>query len=381
IVLPVEERKCPQTVSVSVSAFDLIWTVRLLFILHVEAGCVVDIHPRMTSLHLSVDDVPRLEGKTAIITGGCSGIGWESAQLLAAKGASVYVLDLHPPPPQEHASAEGEGREEGSNQSRIHYRLCNVASWPALRAVFDELAQQTITIDIAIANAGVSEECDYFADTWDAEGKLEEPAYAVVEVNYRAVLNFVKLSLSAFRRSSSSSTTNGSSNSNGSGGRSIVITTSATAYSPEHSLPVYSATKLALVGLVRALRSSLPHQYGATINAVAPAATITSLLPAHLAAPIMAAGAPVSTPQHVALAVVYSAVATQGSSVERYGNDGPEQTGPGRWNGRVILTLGDRWTEIEEALAKGRAQWFGTWNTEMTAVQQKLTDMRFGTSI
>jgi Short-chain dehydrogenases of various substrate specificities len=153
-----------------------------------------------------------------------------------------------------------------------------VTSWPALRAVFDEIPQ----VDIAIANAGVSEVCDYFVDTWDAEGKLEEPGYAVVEVNYRAVLNFVKLSLSAFRRAG---------NKNGS----LILTTSATAYSPEHSLPVYSATKLGLVGLVRALRSSLPHQYGATINAVAPAATITSLLPANLAAPIIAAGAPVST--------------------------------------------------------------------------------------
>ncbi|KAJ5607123.1 short chain dehydrogenase/reductase family oxidoreductase [Penicillium hordei] len=311
----------------------------------------------MTSLNLSVDDIPLLEGKTAIITGGCSGIGWESAQLLASKGATVYVLDLHPPPTQENQSNE----EEETKASRIHYRPCNVTSWPALRAVFDEIPQ----VDIAIANAGVSEECDYFVDTWDAEGKLEEPGYAVVEVNYRAVLNFVKLSLSAFRRAG---------NKNGS----LILTTSATAYSPEHSLPVYSATKLGLVGLVRALRSSLPHQYGATINAVAPAATITSLLPANLAAPIIAAGAPVSTAQHVALAVVYSAIASQENSVESYGNDGPEQLGPGRWNGRVILTLGDKWTELEEPLAECRAGWFGAWNTEKTAFQQKLTDMRFG---
>ncbi|KAJ5408658.1 short chain dehydrogenase/reductase family oxidoreductase [Penicillium cosmopolitanum] len=310
----------------------------------------------MTSLNISVDDIPSLEGKTAIVTGGCSGIGWESAQLLASKGATVYVLDLHPPPSEKH---EG-GEQQEKTLSEIYYRACNVTSWSALRAVFDEIPQ----VDIAIANAGVSEECDYFADSWDAEGKIEEPEYAVVEVNYRSVLNFIKLSLSAFRRAG---------NRNGS----LVLTTSATAYSPEHSLPVYSATKLALVGLVRALRSSLLHQYGATINAVAPAATITSLLPANLAAPILAAGAPVSMAQHVAVAVVYSATASQEHSVESYGNDGPEQLGPGRWNGRVILTLGDKWTELEEPLAERRAGWFGAWNTEMTALQQKLTDMRF----
>ncbi|KAL4733557.1 hypothetical protein BDV11DRAFT_175589 [Aspergillus similis] len=287
----------------------------------------------MTSLNLSVDDIPRLDGKTAIITGGCSGIGWESAQLLAAKGATVYVLDIHPPPTQEHQGSEEEERKA------IHYRPCDVTSWPTLRAVFDEVPQ----VDIAVANAGVSEECDYFADTWDAEGKLEEPRYAVVEVNYRAVLNFVKLSLSAFRRAG---------NKNGS----LVLTTSATAYSPEHTCRISTARP----------------------STVAPAATITNLLPANLAAPIMAAGAPVSTAQHVALAVAYSATASQENSVESYGNDGPEQLGPGRWNGRVILTLGDKWTELEEPLAERRSGWFGAWNTEKTAFQQKLTDMRFG---
>ena len=209
----------------------------------------------------------------------------------------------------------------------------------------------------------MSQECDYFADTFNAEGKLEEPLYNVLEVNFRAVLNFVKLSLSAFKKQ-------------GPGG-SIVITASATGYSPEQSLPVYSATKCGLLGLVRALRSTIPHTHGATINAVAPAATISRLLPADLAAPIMAAGAPVSSATHVGLALAYSATAMQKNEVEVYGRDTPEMfKAPGRWNGRTILTLGDQWTELEEPLASLRKQWFGEYNTEKTAFQQYLTDMR-----
>lgn len=91
-------------------------------------------------------------------------------------------------------------------------------------------------IDIAVANAGVSQECDYFEDTFDSKGDVEEPRYAVVEVNYRAVLNFVKLSLSTFRKQVP--------------GSSLVITSSATAYLLEQSLPVYSATKTAVRSLV-----------------------------------------------------------------------------------------------------------------------------------
>ena len=78
----------------------------------------------------------------------------------------------------------------------------------------------------------MSEEHDYFEDTFDEAGALAEPGYNVIEVNYRAVLNFIKLAISYMRRQ-------------GLGG-SIVIISSATAYTPEQSLPVYSATKLAV---------------------------------------------------------------------------------------------------------------------------------------
>lgn len=176
-------------------------------------------------------------------------------------------------------------------------------------------------------------------------------------------MNFVKLALSAFKKQ-------------GPGG-SLVITSSATGFSPEQSLPVYSATKCGLLGLVRALRSIVPHTHGATINTVAPAATISRLLPSNLAAPIVAAGAPVSSAEHVGLALAYSAVATQEHQVESYGQDTPEAVhAKGRWNGRAILTLGDTWTEIEEPLAMLREQWLGAYQTKQTAWQQCLTDLR-----
>lgn len=127
---------------------------------------------------------------------------------------------------------------------------------------------------------------------------------------------------------------------------------------------------------MRSLRPSI-GKYGATVNAVAPAATVSKLLPKNLAAPLMQAGFPISSSYHVGLALVYSATATQSRQVEGYGKDtSADVASAGRWNGRVILTLGDRWTEIEEPLASLRAQWFGEWNTEKTALQQKLTDMR-----
>lgn len=124
------------------------------------------------------------------------------------------------------------------------------------------------------------------------------------------------------------------------------------------------------------MRSNL-RDTGITINAVAPAATITGLLPAKLAAPIMAAGLPVSSAHFVGLAVVYSAVAMESAKVQAYGKDNAEwRETSGRWNGRVILTLGERYTELEEPLANARNTWMGIKNLQETKMQQAATDFR-----
>ena len=129
----------------------------------------------------------------------------------------MYILDLNAP--KDNVQSE---------DSDISFLPCNVASWSELRGIFARVGH----VDMVFANAGVSEETNYFQDTYSKEGLLLEPRYGVIDVNYRAVLNVVKLSLSAMRKQKT--------------GGSIVLTTSATAYAPEQSLPVYSATKLAV---------------------------------------------------------------------------------------------------------------------------------------
>lgn len=151
--------------------------------------------------------------------GGASGIGLAAAKILAGKGATVHILDINPPTPDELPAAL---------TTAVHFHKCDVSSWVALRAVFEAVGR----IDLAFANAGVSEETDYFADTFDAEGQLQEPAYGVLHVNLRGVLNLVKLAWSSMRKNKVAG--------------SIVITTSATAYAPEQSLPVYAGGKLAV---------------------------------------------------------------------------------------------------------------------------------------
>ncbi|KAK2755487.1 hypothetical protein FQN54_006424 [Arachnomyces sp. PD_36] len=301
----------------------------------------------MASLTITEQSIPSLEGTVAIITGGSSGIGYAAAQILSAKGANVHILDINAPQDESYLK-----------NPKLFMHKCNVANWAELRSIFNEIG----AVNYVFANAGVSESTNYFADTLDAEGLLEEPSYDVLDVNLRGVLNVVKLGWSSMKKRGIKG--------------SIVITTSATAYAPEQSLPVYAGGKLALVGLIRALRSVIV-QDNITINGVAPAATITSLLPAHLAAPILAQGLPVSSAHFVGLALVHSATATQPRRVEIYGKETePQKYATERWNGRVILTLGEKYTELEEPIADLRGFWFGRENLAFTRLQQAATDFR-----
>lgn len=88
-------------------------------------------------------------------------------------------------------------------------------------------------------------------------------------------------------------------------------------------------------------------------------------------------GLPVSSADFVGLALVYSATATQERRVESYGKETePEAWTPGRWNGRVILTLGDAYTELEEPISDLRRFWFGRENLHLSRRQQAATDFR-----
>ena len=83
-----------------------------------------------------MNDVFRLDGKAAIVTGGARGIGAACARLLEQAGARVAVLDLDP--------GAGAG-----------LRLpCDVTDEAALEAAFARVAGELGGIDILVNNAG-----------------------------------------------------------------------------------------------------------------------------------------------------------------------------------------------------------------------------------
>ena len=161
-------------------------------------------------------------------TGGSSGIRLATAQLLSSRGATVHILDRDAP----RYETDQHNSFKPTKNEGLTYHTCELTSWSLLLDAFTAIGQ----VDIVVAKTSVSQECDYFVDTFTETGKLAEPAYGVIQVNFKATLNVVKLALRVF-------CTQWAGRIDMDGG-SLVITTSATAYSPELSLPVYSISKL-----------------------------------------------------------------------------------------------------------------------------------------
>lgn len=133
-----------------------------------------------------------------------------------------------------------------------------------------------------------------------------------------------------------------------------------------------------LLGLVRSLRNNLTRDK-ITINAVAPGAVVTGMLPWAYAIPMLKAGVMVSDAGDVAKALLYSATAQETRRVETYGKEDPSELNkPGRWNGRVILQLGDKYLEVEELLCDRRdaGSFIGLEYLQLVKASQALTDWR-----
>src|SRR5688572_4132399 len=91
-----------------------------------------------------------LPGKAAIVTGAGRGIGKATAELFAAAGAAVAVLDIS----EEHAQRTAEAI--GSTGGAAIALTCDVTDEKAVEAAFAQVADELGAIDILVNNAGMA---------------------------------------------------------------------------------------------------------------------------------------------------------------------------------------------------------------------------------
>jgi NAD(P)-dependent dehydrogenase (short-subunit alcohol dehydrogenase family) len=173
-----------------------------------------------------VDD---FNGLTAVVTGGGSGIGLATAELLADRGGRVAILDLDP---------------SGTDLPGFRADVTDDAS---VRAAVGQAAAELGGIDILVNNAGVGA-IGTVADNPD------EQWHRVFDVNVVGIVRVSRAALPHLRRSAHAAIVN-------------TCSIAATAGLPQRAL--YSATKGAVLALTLAMAADhLPE--GIRVNCVNP---------------------------------------------------------------------------------------------------------------
>ena len=178
----------------------------------------------------------KLEGKTAVITGGTEGIGFATAKLFVKEGAYVFITGRRQKELDEAVKAIG------SNVSGIQGDVAKLADLDRLYAT---VRQQKGHIDILFANAGTGQ----FA----ALGAITEEHFdKTFNANVKGLLFTVQKALPLLRD-----------------GSSIILNASIVASTGASAFSVYSASKAAVRSFARTFTSDLKDRK-IRVNAISP---------------------------------------------------------------------------------------------------------------
>jgi NAD(P)-dependent dehydrogenase (short-subunit alcohol dehydrogenase family) len=129
----------------------------------------------------------RLDGRTAIVTGGGSGIGRAIGVRFAAQGAKIHILDLSL------KDAEGTCRQIGVAGGSAEAHVCDVTDQKQVIVTFQQLAAEG-PISILVNNAGISH-------IGTVESTSEEDFDRVMRVNVKGFYNCARAVVSHMKGS------------------------------------------------------------------------------------------------------------------------------------------------------------------------------------
>lgn len=125
------------------------------------------------------------DGKTALITGGASGIGRAISMVFAASGARVHILDV------DEANLDETYSEISATGGKLSGHKCNVAKQEEVERLVD-LIQSSSPIDILINNAGI-------AHIGNVEQTSEADLDRLYQVNIKGVYNCIHACIPAMK--------------------------------------------------------------------------------------------------------------------------------------------------------------------------------------
>ena len=223
-----------------------------------------------------ISELFNVTGYGVVVTGGASGIGLAFTEALAANGARVTMLDVHP---QRIESETKRLREAGLD---VRGKTVDVTDHKALDAAIDEAAREYGRLDVVCANAGIDSGAG-FVGSWvgsqrqrNPEGALEsysdERWNRVIDINLNGIFATVRAAARHMKPRNS--------------GR-IIVTTSLAATHVEAAIgSAYMAAKAGAAHFMRCAALELAG-YNITVNAIAPGFIVTNIGGGHAHNPQM----------------------------------------------------------------------------------------------
>jgi len=185
----------------------------------------------------------RLLNKTALITGGTSGIGLETARQFIAEGARVAVTGTNPATIETARAVLGD---------KVLFIQANAGDVAGQKAVVEAVKSAFDHLDILFVNAGA-------ADFRPIEAFDEEAFDRSVAINVKGPFFLIQALLPVFSNPAS-----------------IVLNTSINAHIGMPNTSVYALTKAALLSFAKTLSGELIGR-GIRVNAVSPGPVATPL--------------------------------------------------------------------------------------------------------
>ncbi|EXJ71072.1 uncharacterized protein A1O5_06065 [Cladophialophora psammophila CBS 110553] len=192
------------------------------------------------------------KGQTAFLTGGASGIGRAVTKMLVGKGIRVYVAD------RDLKGAQAVAEELNTGDKAVWTVQIDVADWDSQRSAWETAEAEFKRIDYVFPIAGIGERRS-FPNRPNSAG-YEKPDLTVLEVDCIGVIYTVSLAVQHFRRQQP--------NKYGFRGK-IMPVASVCGFYIHQPIPIYTAAKHAVVGLVRSYGKILAEEK-ITLNAVCP---------------------------------------------------------------------------------------------------------------
>jgi 3-oxoacyl-[acyl-carrier protein] reductase len=191
---------------------------------------------------------PRLTGKTSIITGAGSGMGYATVERFLEEDGNVVALDLREDGLERLTAAHGD--------ERLLTRSCDVTDANAVAAVVAETVERFGAVDVYFNNAGVPFVAKPMEEVSDEEWDLS------MTVNLKAIFLAARIVVPQMKRQGSGS---------------FIITASMAGMRPRPNLMPYTVSKGAAVHIAKAMAIELAPE-NIRVNALCPVAADTPML-------------------------------------------------------------------------------------------------------